>query len=119
MFFRANYSYGKSIDLNSGLNYAGDGGYQGAQNSLNLNSERGRSDFDIRHVFSMNFAYLLPFRRNALVRGWQLAGTGTARSGQPYTPQLSGPSNDLAHATRRESVRHHVVQPERLRDCPG
>ena len=104
LFFRANYTYGKSIDLNSGLNYAGDGGYQGAQNSLDLNSERGRSDFDIRHVFSMNFAYLLPFRRNALVRGWQLAGSGTARSGQPFTPQLSGPSIDLAQATRPDRI---------------
>jgi hypothetical protein len=52
----------------------------------------------------MNFAYLLPFRRNALVRGWQLAGSGTARSGQPFTPQLSGPSNDLAQATRPDRI---------------
>ncbi|HEV3200843.1 MAG TPA: hypothetical protein VGZ73_23230, partial [Bryobacteraceae bacterium] len=104
LFFRANYTFGKSIDVNSGLNYAGDGGYQGAQDSLNLLSERGRSDFDIRHVFSMNFAWLLPFRQNALVRGWQLAGSGTARSGQPFTPQLSGPSNDLAQATRPDRI---------------
>src|ERR1035437_10345510 len=104
MFFRANYSLGKSIDTASGLNYAGNGGYQGAQDSLNLNSERGRSDFDIRHVFSMNFAYQLPFQRNFLVRGWQVAGTGTAYSGQPLTPQLSGPSNDLAQATRPDRL---------------
>src|ERR1035437_584527 len=104
MFFRANYTFGKSIDTASGLNYAGNGGYQGAQDSLNLNSERGRSDFDIRHVFSMNFAYQLPFQRNFLVRGWQVAGTGTAYSGQPLTPQLSGPSNDLAQATRADRL---------------
>jgi outer membrane receptor protein involved in Fe transport len=104
LFWRVNYSYGKSIDRNSGLNYAGDGGYQGAQDSRNLNLERGRSDFDMRHVFSMNFAYLLPFRSNWLVRGWQLAGTGTAHSGQPFTPQLSGPSIDLAQATRPDRI---------------
>ncbi len=104
MFFRANYTFGKSIDTASGLNYAGNGGYQGAQDSLNLNSERGRSDFDIRHVFSMNFAWQLPFRQNVLIRGWQLAGTGTAYSGQPFTPQLSGPSNDLAQATRPDRL---------------
>jgi outer membrane receptor protein involved in Fe transport len=104
MFFRANYTFGKSIDTASGLNYAGNGGYQGAQDSLDLNSERGRSDFDIRHVFSMNFAWLLPFRQNAFVRDWQLAGTGTAYSGQPFTPQLSGPSNDLAQATRPDRL---------------
>ena len=36
LFFRANYTFGKSIDTASGLNYAGNGGYQGAQDSLNL-----------------------------------------------------------------------------------
>jgi hypothetical protein len=99
LFFRANYTYGKSIDENSGLNYAGSGGYQGAQNSLDLNAERGLSDFDIRHVFSMNFAYMLPFH-HPLLRGWQLAGTGMIHSGQPFTPQYSGPSADLGEATR-------------------
>jgi hypothetical protein len=104
LFFRANYTYGKSIDNNSGLNYAGAGGYQGAQNSLDLNAERGLSDFDSRHVFSMNFAYMLPFRGFALIRGWQLAGSGQARSGQPFTPQYSGPSSDLAQATRPDRL---------------
>ncbi len=104
LFFRANYTYGKSIDENSGLNYAGAGGYQGAQNSFDLNAERGLSDFDSRHVFSMNFAYMLPFRGMALIRGWQLAGSGTARSGQPFTPQYSGPSIDLAEATRPDRL---------------
>ena len=104
LFFRANYTYGKSIDENSGLNYAGAGGYQGAQNSMDLNAERGLSDFDSRHVFSMNFAYMLPFRGFALIRGWQLAGSGTARSGQPFTPQYSSPSIDLAEATRPDRL---------------
>jgi hypothetical protein len=104
LFFRANYTYGKSIDTNSGLNYAGAGGYQGAQDSSDLKAERGLSDFDSRHVFSMNFAYLLPFRRFALIRGWQLAGSGTARSGQPFTPQYSGPNNDVAQATRPDRL---------------
>jgi hypothetical protein len=103
LFFRANYTYGKSIDENSGLNYAGAGGYQGAQNSLDLNAERGLSDFDMRHVFSMNFAYLLPFH-NFLVRGWQIAGSGMIHSGQPFTPQYSSPSIDLAEATRPDRL---------------
>jgi hypothetical protein len=104
LIFRANYTYGKSIDVNSGLNYAGDGGYQGAQNSYDLNSERGRSDFDIRHVFSMNFAWRLPFNQHLVTRGWQLSGSGTIYSGQPFTPQLTGPSNDLAQATRPDRI---------------
>jgi hypothetical protein len=52
----------------------------------------------------MNFAWQLPFRQNVVVRGWQLAGSGTVYSGQPFTPQLSGPSNDLAQATRPDRL---------------
>jgi hypothetical protein len=39
-----------------------------------------------------------------LLKGWQLAGTGTAYSGQPFTPQLSGPSADLGQATRPDRL---------------
>jgi len=102
--FRANYTYAKSIDDNSGLNYAGNGGYQGAQDSQDLNLERGLSDFDMRHVFSMNFVWRVPFKHNILARGWQVAGTGVAYSGQPFTPQYSGPSIDLGQATRPDRL---------------
>jgi outer membrane receptor protein involved in Fe transport len=104
LFFRANYTFGKSLDTASGLNYAGDGGYQGAQDSRNLSLERGRSDFDIRHVFSMNFAWELPLRKNRLLHGWQLAGSGIMYSGQPFTPQLTGPNRDLGFATRPDRI---------------
>ncbi len=104
LFFRTNYTFGKSIDTNSGLNYAGAGGYQGAQNSYDLKSERGLSDFDARHVFSMNFAWLIPYHGFAAFRGWQIAGSGIARSGQPFTPQFTGPNNDLAQATRPDRL---------------
>ncbi len=104
LFFRANYTYAKSIDVASGLNYAGDGGVAGAQNSQNLNSERGRSNFDIRHVFSMTFSWRLPSHHNVVLRGWQLAGTGAAYSGAPFTPLVSGASADVAQATRPDRI---------------
>jgi outer membrane receptor protein involved in Fe transport len=104
LFFRINYTYGKSIDSNSGLNYAGEGGYQGAQNSREAIFERGRSDFDIRHVFTTNFVYQLPFNRGPFLRGWQLAGSGMIYSGQPFTPQLSGLSQSLGEATRPDRI---------------
>ena len=105
LLLRANYTFGKSIDTASGLNYTGDGGSQGAQNSNNLKSERGRSDFDIRQVFSMNFALPLSFvHQNLLTRGWQLAGSGSAYSGQPFTPLVSGASADLAQANRPDRL---------------
>ena len=100
IFLRVNYTYAKSLDNASGENYAGAGGYEGAQNSLNLLAERGRSDFDVRNYFSTNFIYQLPFRNNWLVRGWQLAGTVQLHSGQPFTPQESSTTQDLGQATR-------------------
>ena len=90
VFFQLNYAYAKSIDTVSGFNYAGDGGYSGAQNARDLNAERGRSDFDIRHAMSVNFTYELPLGRSWLASGWQFAGTGRAYSGQPFTPQNTG-----------------------------
>jgi len=102
-FFRTNYTFGKSIDTASGLNYAGAGGYAGAQDSRNLNAERGRSDFDVRHNFSMNFTYQVPFR-NVLLRGWQLSGTGRAYSGQPFTPSMKSTSALLGEPTRPDRI---------------
>jgi hypothetical protein len=104
LFFRVNYTFGKSIDTASGLNYAGAGGFAGAQNSLDPNAERGRSDFDIRHTFSMNFTCEVPFRRNWLVRGWQLAGTGRAYGGQPFTPVIKSTTIDLGEPTRPDRL---------------
>jgi len=104
LYFRASYTYGRSIDVASGLNYAGDGGYQGAQDSSNLKGERGRSDWDIRHLFNMNFAWQLPSAKSVLLSGWQLAGSGSIYSGQPFTPKLTGASADLGQATRPDRI---------------
>ena len=49
LFFRANYTFAKSLDEQSGANAAGTDGYFGAQNVLNPTAEYGRSDFDVRH----------------------------------------------------------------------
>jgi len=102
-FFRVNYTYGKSIDTASGLNYAGAGGYAGAQDSRNPNAERGRSDSDVRHNFSMNFTYKVPFK-NIFLSGWQLSGTGRAFSGQPFTPSMKSSSQLLGEPTRPDRI---------------
>jgi Carboxypeptidase regulatory-like domain/TonB-dependent Receptor Plug Domain/TonB dependent receptor len=100
LLFRANYTWAKNLDMNSALNYAGKGGYQGAQDSTNQKVEYGRSDNDRRMVFNGNFVYALPFNRNFVVKGWQMAGSWQADSGTPFTPQYSGPSQTDGLATR-------------------
>jgi len=96
-FYRLNYSYSKSVDDASQLTGNSTGGFSGAQNARDLRSERGRSDFDRRHVVTGAFSYQLPFGRgkrwmnqvgrigNGIIGGWQLSGTGTFYTGQPFT----------------------------------
>jgi hypothetical protein len=100
LLFRANYTWAKNMDMNSALNYAGDGGYQGAQDTTNQKVEYGRSDADRRNVFNGNFVYALPFNRDVLVKGWQMAGSWEVESGTPFTPQYNSPSQSDGLPTR-------------------
>ncbi len=80
LFYRLSYVYAKSIDNASQIAGNSSGGYPGAQNARHLAGERGRSDWDIRHTFTMSFTYETPFR-SRLLRGWQVAGSGRAYTG--------------------------------------
>lgn len=98
LFFRASYTFARSRDSQSGVNYAGGGGYFGNQNVLNPRAEYGLSDFDIRHTFTATSVYRVTSRHYWL-RDWQGSGDILAYSGQPFTPTVSG-NQDLAQATR-------------------
>lgn len=94
----AAYTFGKSTDDASGFfTSAGDPNFP--QNSLDPAAERGRSAFDVRHRFSMSFAYALPFGEGydtladegwvtALVSNWEVQGVVTLQSGRPFTVAL-------------------------------
>ena len=99
-FYTFNYTYSKSIDDASQLNGSSTGGYSGLQDARNLRGDRGRSDWDIGHQFTMAFSWLLPFQRNVLVRGWQIAGTGRLYTGAPFTPIVSNVNLNLGEANR-------------------
>lgn len=64
--------------------------YQGNPN--NLRQMYGNADYDVRHSFNLNYVWELPFKRltfghgpDALLKGWQVAGTLLTRSGLPWT----------------------------------
>jgi outer membrane receptor protein involved in Fe transport len=78
LHFNASYTWAKSIDYNS-LSSAG----VVVQDSNNLRGDRGLSDFDVRHRFVLRSIYELPFKRNRLVRGWQLSAIFQVQSGNP------------------------------------
>jgi len=55
------------------------------QDSSNLAAERGRSDFDVRQRFVLDYIYKVPRWAPGIGSGWQLAGITTLQSGQPFT----------------------------------
>src|SRR5207245_10194222 len=66
--------------------------------------ERGSSDFDVRHRFIVNTIYDLPFKRNRLVGGWQLASIITAQSGNPFNVVVASASINGVSSTVRPNI---------------
>ena len=108
-FYRLNYSYSKSIDDGSVLQGGGAGGYAGLQDAQDRALERGRSDLDTPHAFTTSFSWVAPHGigpswSNLLTRGWQLAGSGVAHTGEPFTPQVSNANLNLGEASRPNRI---------------
>ncbi|HZE82174.1 MAG TPA: carboxypeptidase regulatory-like domain-containing protein [Candidatus Polarisedimenticolia bacterium] len=77
--FNASYTWSHSIDENSRNN-------QGivVQDSNDIFSSVGSSDFDARHRFVVNAIYDLPFKANRIVSGWSIAPIVSLQSGNPF-----------------------------------
>jgi len=96
------YTLAKSIDMGSDSErsdfFGGSGGGFGPiQNTWKPSLNRGVSDFDTRHLITVDWAYALPVGRghsflgstsralDAVVGGWQWAGIGRWSSGLPFS----------------------------------
>jgi hypothetical protein len=89
----ARYTFSKSIDD------AALGAVQAAQNWLDLKAERALSNFDQRHLLSLQAQYttssggfrpvLLRGWAGAILKGWTFSGNMTIGSGSPLTPVYS------------------------------
>jgi hypothetical protein len=89
------YTFAKAID-NAALGGRGQGSQVIAQNWLNLAAERGLSNFDQRHLATVQVQYttgigvrggtLLRGWKGAAYKGWTLIANITAGSGMPLTP---------------------------------
>jgi hypothetical protein len=79
----------------------------------NLGLERGRSNFDEGHAFTMSYSWAMPWRPSVpmgwMLRGWQLAGSGTAHTGQPFTPDLSNVNLALGGSVRPDRLSKGTV----------
>ncbi|PYX45292.1 MAG: hypothetical protein DMG83_10390 [Acidobacteria bacterium] len=94
---QAGYTWGKSLDDVSGI--IGGTGSTGAvtlfspQNPFDTRAERGPSNFDVTHAFTLSAAQDLHFehlglqsdRTHLLTKGWELLSISTIASGSPFT----------------------------------
>ncbi len=92
--FQAAYTLGKSVDDSSALFNTNEfENTQDIPNPDDRKSDRGLSDFDVRHNFVFNFTYDLPGKNLAgaagkVLGGWQINGILNLSSGSPFSPVL-------------------------------
>jgi hypothetical protein len=112
---QGSYTWGKSIDYNSGV-VAGDtfGNGIGSEHYFDMSLNRGLSDYNIGRVLVINGSWQLPTSKSAprfvgwAVNGWQLGGILKVNDGPPFTPtfgtggdpSLSGTGDDWAFPNR-------------------
>ena len=80
ILFQAQYMWGHAISDNAG---SGEGGQ--IQDVTCRACDKGDADYDIRHTFTANTVYQLPFARKRWYGGWDLSGIFTTRTGRPFT----------------------------------
>lgn len=123
--FDFNYTLGRSLDTASGLQTEGAYGAAFNGNPLNLDLNRGNSDFDIRHIINTNYIVGLPFGRgkwllkdvnpvaNQIIGGWQLTGIFRWNSGLP-----SGQPFDGSRWATNWNVQSNTVAIRKLQSSP-
>ncbi len=117
--FSANYMWSHSInDASVG---GGEAGY--SQNVACRSCERASSDQDVRHSFTSNLVYEIPFGRgrrylnrggvvNALLGGWQFSGIGKFRSGLPVNVALTRTAASVPDGNSDEHDSAPVQRPD-------
>jgi hypothetical protein len=115
--FQTSYTFSHSI--NDGA--VGGGEANGPQNVNCRQCDKGPSVFDIRHNFSVNTVYELPFGPGKaylhdagvlgkIVGGWEVSGLGIWHTGHPLTVSLSyGTSFQLPDGNDQTSQRPDIV----------
>jgi len=111
--FQAQYLWGNAISDNAG---SGEGGQ--IQDVTCRSCDRGAADYDIRHTFTANSVYQLPFARNRWYGGWDLSGLITARSGRAFTVSVSR-SSSAVPSGQSQNQRANYIGGNPYADNPG
>ena len=104
----ASYTWGHSIDIASNDSF----NLTVPSDKIDPRSDRGNSDFDVRHAFSSAVTYDIPVllkghAANAIFRDWSVDGLFTARSATPVNVVYSANVTSLGF---RASVRPDLVE---------
>jgi hypothetical protein len=92
LLLQGNYMWGHAITDAS----IGSGEAVAIQNMACRACDRSSSSTDVRHVFTMNGVYSLPFaKQNRWLGGWDLAGIAYARTGLPVNITVSRSASAL------------------------
>lgn len=106
LLVRANYMFAHALNDGS----SGGGGSDGApQNVACRSCDKGSSSYDLRHVFTANFAYQIPFGRGHWYGGWQWSGTSTARKGLPIAVSVTRKASDVLDGNVLSTERPNLV----------
>jgi len=86
LVFQFSYTYSHCID--NSYAYAGLGANNVTSantNPYNWSVDKGNCSFDLRHNISANAVYVLPFKGNRWVEGWQITGIQAWHTGVPFS----------------------------------
>lgn len=87
---QGNYTWSKSIDVSSTATVTDFIQSDRNPHPLDLHNQRGSSDFDVRHAFTMNASWLTSGPgeglAGALLGGWELHGLMKLQTGFPFSP---------------------------------
>jgi outer membrane receptor protein involved in Fe transport len=118
LFLLGSYTWSRSIDTVSSAMF--DSQFTGGvQNIFDVEQNRGPSDWDVPHRFSLSYVYDLPYGKGArsgdggnvlkaLFGNWQLSGMFVARSGMPGTVTVG---SSLPGGDARPNVLHDPSLP--------
>jgi hypothetical protein len=100
--FDAIYRWSKSLDT---LSYEGPGFVTNQTFPVDNSTEKGPSDYDVRHNWAISGLWDIPLFRGdnswagKLFGGWQLNGIWTYHTGFPWTPKVSRDIRSLSGAS--------------------
>jgi Carboxypeptidase regulatory-like domain/TonB dependent receptor/TonB-dependent Receptor Plug Domain len=95
LFVLASYTWSKSLDTVSSALFSSDV-TGGVQNVFDVSQNRGPSDWDVPHRFSLSYVWDIPYGKggngfaHALLGNWQVTGVFVARAGMPGTVTVGG-----------------------------